>query len=376
MTPGKYSSPLLLIGGGADAVPVRYAARFTAPDPFLFLAAGGKRHVLVSMLELGRARRAAVPLICHTPDSLDLSPKNRRDLGGQALGLIRHLGLKRVYVSSQCPIGVVRRLEEGGVQVRVATEPVFPARLRKSDVEIQALRASQRAAVRAMKFAIDEIAASHIGEGDVLIATDGTPLTSESLRAGIEQILLEEQCSGDEIIVAGGDQGVDPHERGRGPLYAHQTIVLDIFPCSRTTGYWGDISRTVLRGKATAEQKALYQTVLDAQKVALDKVAPGVTGREIHQGICEAFEKAGYKTGMLDGVPQGFIHSTGHGVGLDIHEGPSVSPSGGALQEGNVITIEPGLYYKGIGGVRIEDTVVVTAEGCSLLGRCRKELEV
>jgi len=327
-------------------------------------------------LELGRAQRAASSLICHTPDSLGLDGKQRRDLGRQALALVRHLNLKRVYVSPQFPIGVVRGLEEGDIQVRVAREPVFPARLRKTDVEIKAMRASQRSAVQAMQFAMDTIASARVGSNNQLLTPSGDVLTSEGLRAGIEQVLMEEQCSGEEIIVAGGDQAVDPHERGRGPLYAYQTIVLDIFPCSRTTGYWGDMTRTVIKGKATPEQKRLYQTVLDAQKAALARVAPGVSGRTIHLGICEAFEKAGYVTGMKDGVPQGFIHSTGHGVGLDIHEAPSISPSGGALQEGNVITIEPGLYYRGIGGVRIEDTVVVTSDGFSLLGRCRKEFEL
>ena len=116
-----------------------------------------------------------------------------------------------------------------------------------------------------------------------------------------------------------------------------------------------------------------YQTVLRAQKEALKSVKPGASAKEIHQRISDRFVEAGFVTGMKDGVPQGFIHSTGHGVGLEIHEGPSVSPVGSTLEVGQVITIEPGLYYRGLGGVRIEDTVVVTEKGCSLLARCSKD---
>lgn len=376
MSGGKSTSPLLLIGGGADAVPVRYVSGFTAPDPFLLLAAGDELHVLVSMLEWGRARRAASELICHTPESLGLSRGARRDLGKQALALVKHLGLKAVRVSKQCPVGVVRTLERGEVRVRVAREPLFPGRLCKGEEEVEHLRASQRAASRAMREAMARIAGASIGPENQLLTPEGAPLTSEGVRAGIEMSLTLDECGAEEIIVAGGDQGVDPHERGHGPLYAGQTIVLDIFPRSKRSGYWGDMTRTVLRGKASAAQKRLYRTVLEAQKRALSRIAPGVTGREIHQGVCEDFEAAGYETGMREGVPQGFIHSTGHGLGLDIHEAPSVGPAGGPLEVGNVITIEPGLYYRGVGGVRIEDSVVVTAEGFSFLDRCRKVFEL
>jgi Xaa-Pro aminopeptidase len=283
------------------------------------------------------------------------------------------LGLKRISVSARCPVGLVRQLEKSGIQVMIKKDPVYPERLCKSSTEIKALRASQRAAVAAMKAAWALIADSRIESDASLTIPDGTRLTAERVRSRIERVLMEADCLADEIIVAGGDQAVDPHERGFGPLAADKLIVLDIFPCSKKSGYWGDITRTVLRGTPSAEQRRMYQTVLKAQRSALSKVKAGVTGKEIHQGICDAFTQAGYETGMKDGVPQGFIHSTGHGVGLNIHEAPSVSPFGGELEPGQVITIEPGLYYRGIGGVRIEDTVVVRDDGCSMLARCGKE---
>jgi len=373
---GKYTSPLLLIGGGADALPVRYATSFQAPDPFLCLLKGSERHLLVSILELGRAQRLEGEVQCHTPDSLELPLSVRRNLGKQAVALIRHLGLKRVYVTPQCPVGVVREMEAGGLKVLLSPEPVFPSRMIKREDEIALMRESQRSAVAAMKRAVDVIHRAGVDEKGRLLNGSGKILTSEEVRLEIENVLLERQCAADDIIVAGGDQGVDPHERGFGPLRAGETIVLDIFPYSKKTGYWGDMTRTVIKGRPTRRQLHLYQTVLTAQRDAIRKLKPGVTGKEIHEGVIKCFENAGYETGMRNGVPQGFIHSTGHGVGLEIHEGPSIGPSGGPLKEGHVVTIEPGLYYLGIGGVRIEDTLVVTASGSSLLGRCRKVFEV
>ncbi len=364
---------MLLVGGGADAVNVRYACGFTAPDPFLYVQRGEEKHLLISMLELGRAKALGGGVKCHTVDSLNLKANARKSLGKQAAGLIKHLGLKQISVSPVCPVGLVKDLEKAGLRVRVMRRPLFPERLVKNDREIRHLRASQRAAVSAMKAAFTCIRESEIDKKNRLVQADGSLLTSEVLRRKIERVLLDADCVAEEIIVAGGDQGVDPHERGHGALYAGKWIVLDIFPQSKVSGYWGDITRTVMKGRPSPDQKRQYQTVLKAQKNALSQVKPGVTGKEIHDEICRQFVAAGFETGMIDGVPQGFIHSTGHGVGLEIHEAPSVSPMGGPLEVGQVITIEPGLYYKGLGGVRIEDTVVVTEQGCSFLARCGKE---
>ncbi|MEX2605986.1 MAG: Xaa-Pro peptidase family protein [Kiritimatiellia bacterium] len=365
--------PLLLIGGGADDVDVRYASGFSAPDPFLYVEKGGERHVVVSMLELGRAKACGKTLRTHTVDSLGLKGANRRTLGDQAVALLHLLKVQRLLVSGRCPVGLVRQLEKAGLTVQIKKDPVFPDRLVKSAEEIKALRASQRATVAAMKAARKLIADTRAGADGILLTPDGNHLTSERVRHRIEQVLMEAGCRADETIVAGGDQAVDPHERGFGPLFAGELIVVDIFPCSKISGYWGDMTRTVLKGTPRPDQRRLVQTVLKAQREALSRVKPGMTGKEIHRGICDWFSRAGYETGLMDGIPQGFIHSTGHGVGLDIHEAPSVGPCGGELEAGQVITIEPGLYYRGIGGVRVEDTVVVTESGCSLLARCGKE---
>ncbi len=375
MSARPFTGPVLLVGGGADREDVRWAAGFDAPDPFLFLLHGNRRHVVVSPLELGRALRTGNDLECHGIDDLGLEGEERRSYGAQAAALLRRLHVREVGVSARCPVGLVRQLEERAVRATVLPDPVFPMRLQKTENEILALRRSQRAAVAAMKAAMGLIAGSTPGKGGRL-EEGGRVLTSERVKTRIEQVLLESQCVCEDLIVAGGEQGVDPHERGSGPLRAGETVVMDIFPRSRVSGYWGDITRTVIRGEATPEQRRLYATVLRVQKAAVGRVRAGVTGAEIHAGVCADFEAAGYRTGKVDGIPRGFIHSTGHGVGLEIHEGPSVGPLGGPLEPGQVITIEPGLYYPGVGAVRIEDTVVVTETGCEPLATCTKRFEL
>ncbi len=172
------------------------------------------------------------------------------------------------------------------------------------------------------------------------------------------------------------NQVTDPHERGHGPLYAGQAIILDIFPRSEKTGYWGDLSRTVCRGSAAPGLKKLYNAVKAAQAAALRAVKPGVCADEVHSAAQAVFERRGYETKEVDGRHTGFIHGTGHGVGLDIHELPRVGISGEILEEGNIVTVEPGLYYPGLGGIRIEDTIAVTSKGWRYLAPCGKKFEL
>jgi Xaa-Pro aminopeptidase len=201
-------------------------------------------------------------------------------------------------------------------------------------------------------------------------------LTSERVRRAILRTLLEHDCFAREVIVAGGAQAADPHVQGEGPLRASEAIVLDIFPQHLGHGYWGDLTRTVVKGKPPAELKRMYGAVKAAQMAALRAVRAGVQGASVHGRAVAEFKRRGYETREIKGRAAGFIHGTGHGLGLAIHEAPSVSAAEGRLRAGNVITVEPGLYYPDAGGVRIEDAVVVTRTGCRLLARCEKRFEV
>src|SRR5205814_10435086 len=175
-------------------------------------------------------------------------------------------------------------------------------------------------------------------------------------------------------IVAGGDQACDPHERGFGPLYADSLIILDVFPRDAKTGYFGDMTRTVVRRRASDAQRKLWETVKAGQALALRHIKAGVDGAAIHKAIQDLFAKRGFPTEMRKGRRVGFFHGTGHGLGLEIHEYPRLQKV--TLKAGNVVTVEPGLYYPGLGGVRLEDVVVVTKTGHKLSSRFPKQLEI
>jgi Xaa-Pro aminopeptidase len=205
----------------------------------------------------------------------------------------------------------------------------------------------------------------------------GLPLTSERLRAVIDCAILQARGMAGNTIVAGGKQGCDPHERGHGRLRANEPIIIDIFPRSQKTGYFGDITRTVVRGRANETVKKLYDTVFQGQKIALQKVRAGTSTAEIHQCVQQFFKQRGYSTGKRNGRMEGFFHGTGHGLGLEVHEAPRMgATSTGNLKAGQVVTVEPGLYYPEIGGVRLEDVALVTANGAKNLTRFEKVLEI
>jgi Xaa-Pro aminopeptidase len=203
------------------------------------------------------------------------------------------------------------------------------------------------------------------------------PLTSEKLRAIIDTAILQAGGLASHTIVAGGRQGCAPHEPGHGVLRANEPIILDVFPRSQKTGYFGDITRTVVKGRAREALRQLYYTVERGQELAFEHFQNKARGREVHQKVQEFFEKEGYKTGKMNGRMQGFFHGTGHGLGLEIHEAPRVGPnSTEALQVGHVVTVEPGLYYPELGGVRLEDVAFITGNGPRNLTKFEKVLEV
>jgi Xaa-Pro aminopeptidase len=187
---------------------------------------------------------------------------------------------------------------------------------------------------------------------------------------------MENDCIAQHTIVACGDDACDPHNEGSGPFRAHEPIVMDVFPKSSKTGYYADITRTVMKGKPSDALRRVYDTVLQGQELGLQMVKEGASGKAIHTAIQDLFEQVGYHTGIINERMQGFFHGTGHGVGLEIHEPPRISRVDDTLQAGHVVTVEPGLYYLGVGGVRIEDTVLVTSTGCENLTTFPKQFEL
>ena len=372
----KLTGLLLLAGSSQSETDIHYLSDFTAPDPFFFLKTDAKNYLVVSAMEKGRAEKQSKGgTKVYIPAELGVSQKQSGSLSGQIIALLNKAKIARIQVPSDFPAGIFQTLEKKGILISILKKPACPERKIKNKAEIASLRDSQRAAAAAMNAAISLIRSSRIDRQQCLRIGEEF-LTSEKVRRLIHKILIDHDCIGVETIVAGGDQATDPHERGHGQLYAGRAIILDIFPRSEKTGYWGDMTRTVCRGSATPELKKLYNAVKAAQTAALRAVQPGICADEVHTSAKAVFEQRGYETKEVDGRHMGFIHGTGHGVGLDIHEPPRIGSSGEILESGNIITIEPGLYYPGLGGVRIEDTIVVTETGWRYLAPCEKKFEL
>jgi Xaa-Pro aminopeptidase len=371
----KLTTAVLLADIPEKNADLRYVCGFSAPDPVVVLLGPRRRVLLVNTMEAGRARRAVRGMEVLTPDDLALSDEETKTFSGWIGGLLRRERLARVRVGGSFPVGLARKLEAEGIRVDVAESPLFPEREIKTRRELDALRACQRAAVGALKRAVAILRAAEPDRRGVL-TLDGRPLTSERLRAELQKDLLDRGCFGPDLIVAGGAQGADPHQTGTGPLRANESIVLDIFPHDLATGYWGDLTRTVVRGKAPPALAAMERAVRAAQAAVLRAIKPGANAAELHRLAVRTLEARGFKTGMKRGAAEGFIHGTGHGVGLDIHERPNLGRQEILLKPGHVVTVEPGLYYRAIGAVRIEDTVVVTRTGCELLAPCPRVFEL
>ncbi|NLB54169.1 MAG: aminopeptidase P family protein [Lentisphaerae bacterium] len=368
----RLTGPVLYIANAEEEADILYRTGFSAPGKLVFLEErNGKRHLIVSDLEFKRAQRVASECHIWRLTDFELFGKPVSSLAGSALALINRLKLKKVNVSRTFPYGCASILIDNGVELVIHDKPFYRQREIKSESEIRLIRQSQRAANDAMLAAWRLIKSAEIGKKKLLFV-NGTQLTSDLVRAEINKTLLDHNCVGTGTIVACGSQAADPHESGYGPLYANESIVIDIFPRHDRHGYWGDLTRTFVRGKASPALRKMYNAVYAAQKAALSRIRHGAIIRSVHMACEEEFERRGLETES----GEGFIHSTGHGLGLEIHENPTLSSSGDKLRAGNVITVEPGLYYHATGGIRIEDVVLVTDTGYRYIAGLKNFFEI
>jgi Xaa-Pro aminopeptidase len=333
------SKTRLIVAASETDPDMLYATKFWVPDPFIFQ---------------GKSRK---------------TPPYEKVLAH----FLRKCGVRSAVVPAGFPLGYAEALAADKIRVRPTNGLFWPEREAKSDKEIEMMGRALRITEKGLKRAIQVLKASKPGAGKRL-RWRGKTLTSEMLRAEIDSAILRAGGVPTGTIVAGGDQACDPHERGSGPLYANSLIILDVFPRDAKTGYFGDMTRTVLRGRASESQRKLWETVKAGQALALKKVKAGVDGMTIHKAIQEFFTKRGFPTEIRKGRRVGFFHGTGHGLGLEIHEHPRLQKV--TLKARQVLTVEPGLYYPGLGGVRLEDVVVVTKTGCKILSRFPKRLEI
>jgi Xaa-Pro aminopeptidase len=370
---------LLLYADSAHNADQLYFGRVHVPDPFISFTLGRKKYAVVSALEFGRVKRdsafdVVLPLESYAKEAKKRFTSGRMTAAEVIAVIAKELRLKAFVIPEDFPAGIATRLTRLGLKLQIADGPIFPQREIKTDAEADAIREGNRCSAIGILAAEAMLRASKIKNGQLFHR--GTPLTSERLKIAIEIACLEAGAISLDTIAAGGDQACDPHERGHGPLRANELIIVDVFPRVNTTGYHGDMTRTFLKGRASEAQRNLVTAVRDAQLAALKKIRAGANGHLAHQAVCDVFAHRGYETKHTDKGSVGFFHGTGHGLGLAVHEAPRVSTVDYSLKKGSVVTVEPGLYYPGLGGCRIEDVVQVTTTRPKMLSDCHYNWEI
>ena len=377
MSKRKNKATRLIVAASDIDADMLYATKFWAPDPFIFLERNGKRTLVLSDLEIDRGRKQAKAdefvMFSQLEHKVQGKSKKAPPYEEVLAHFLRKRGIRSAVVPSNFPLGYAQELAANKIRVQATNGLFWPEREAKSEKEIEMIGRALRITETGLKRAIEVLKASKLGAGKRL-RWSGKTLTSEMLRAEIDSAILRTGGIPTGTIVAGGDQACDPHERGFGPLHANSLIILDIFPRDAKTGYFGDMTRTVLRGRASDAQRKVWETVKAGQALALRKIKAGVDGMTIHKAIQDFFTKRGFPTEIRKGRRVGFFHGTGHGLGLEIHEHPRLQRV--TLKERQVLTVEPGLYYPALGGARQEDVVIVTKSGCRVLSRFPKQLEI
>ena len=372
--------PPLLYADSITNPDQRYFGRIPVPDPFISFRAGRRKLCVVSALEFGRVKRASDFDAVHPLEAWHRRARARwpdRRIGpAEVIVLLAERHRIRAFtVPDDFPVGVAFKLQAEGIRLIPANGMIFPEREIKSPAEITALRAGNRCAALGIAAAEDLLRRAKV-KGRWLFHQN-RKLTSEDLKFAVETACLRAGGVSLDTIAAGGDQACDPHEGGHGPIRAHELIIVDVFPRITATGYHGDMTRTVLRGRASDAQRRLVATVRAGQQAALNAIHAGVNGRDVHNRVVEYFTAQDFPTRHTPRGSTGFFHGTGHGLGLAVHELPRISGSVDyELKAGAVVTVEPGLYYPGLGACRIEDVVQVTPGRSKLLSHYHYDWEI
>ena len=359
--------PVVLIPGGEGDADFTYATGF-AVETGLYVRFGENDDVLVvSPLEIDRARVQS-----RTTKTLELDEAGFEDHGPfvsyarLAARLLRQRSSEQARVSARLQAGYLEELRSTGLEIEVDRALFQIERRQKSQDEAAFIEASQRAAEAAVVEVVSQLAQADVRDG--ILWLDESPLTSERLYARASLLLGEKGFTCPDMIIAGSPECAMPHFRGEGPIRAGAPVIIDIFPSSRKSHYYGDLTRTVVVGEVPDEVKRMHAAALQALDAGIESIRAGASGRDVHQTVCQVLVDRGFGTTTKgfegpDGVAR-MNHSTGHGVGLDVHEEPSLrGPDENILLEGDVVTVEPGLYLLGFGGVRVEDTGIVTNDG-------------
>jgi len=347
---------------------MRYLTRFTTSDPFVYFKKTGENGtIIISQMEVQRASRESLAAVMTRAEAgLPEILKKEKDPTRATAKMIAGQAGKKILVPPQFPTGLTRALEKY-CMVSVDSGTIMSMRAKKTRAEIVTMRRVQTVTETALGLGVALIKKATVRKG--ILYSKGTPLTAEQVKFTMHSHLLSCGCTAVDTIVSCGRETAIPHMTGTGPLHADEPIIIDLFPVEEASGYYADMTRTVVKGEPTDEIWEMYDALREAKQIAVSLIRPKVTGSDVYQAVVDFFAERGYESDT-----RGFVHNLGHGVGLQIHEFPTVGPSGKALATGNVITVEPGLYYPGTGGVRLEDIGAVTARGFDTFTRFSEEL--
>ena len=351
-------------------------------DPAAFIELGsGQTLMILRDIELPRARSAGAadriePYASFTPAG-GLSGDREICCAQSAAECLVREGVSAVTVDRSLPELYAHHLRARGIAVECDENLGVVERRMKNEREIDALRAAQRQTEQAVEHACRIVAGASAGAGGVLMH-EGEALTSERLQAEINIFLLGIGMGTSGSIAAGGDDAADCHCRGSGELYTGQTVIVDVFPMDPRTRYFGDCTRTVVHGEIPDAVARAHAAVVEAKNAGIAVARPGITGQALHEATTAVLQRHGYATtapaaGAIPTEPT-MVHGTGHGVGLDVHEPPLLDTGGPELVKGDCLTIEPGLYATGFGGIRVEDMVILTDTGCVNLNTIQEGL--
>lgn len=358
---------------------ILYITGYECLDPVVVIDYCGFVTGFFPATEVGRARKESrCKEVVDLSEALERIHKEHKYCPIKAavvLEWLRKNNLHSIQVPERFPLFEADYLRESGVEVFPVPEPFYPERVKKTEEEIARIRETSLKNVAAMR-EIKELLASASVDSDYDLHLRGEKLTSEFLQSFLLKSFLEKGLTADSVIVAVGDQGCDPHESGYGIVPAGKSIVVDIFPRSRTNHYFSDMTRTFCKHAASKELQELYDTVKVIQEKTVEQICAGTDAKLLHENVKSFFVAKGYSSGTINGLLCGFFHGTGHGVGLDCHEAPYLSQNGKRLEANQVVTVEPGLYYPGIGAVRLEDLIVVKEGGRENLTQFEKELMI
>ncbi len=374
----KICSGRLIAASPSVCADVLYAGGFNAPDGVLYFEIGREKGLILSQLEYSRGKSEAARgvQVFSREEFLEDNSSDRSDLA-VLRNLTEKLEIQKWDVPSDFPLALADALRENGIAVNAVADPFFPKRQIKTAAELKKIAEAERVTEESMCYARDLLREAKVNSKGVLMRGKSV-FTCEMLRAEIEGFLKSRGYTASQTITACGPDASQPHNLGYGPIMAGKPIVVDIFPRSDATGYWGDMTRTFCKGFAEPVVRKAFYSVQKASELALKMIRDGVCAADVHRAAAESMASDGFQTGHTkEGLPCGFIHGLGHGLGLEIHEGPRVSPlNRKPLKKGNVISVEPGLYHPSWGGIRLEDIVAVTENGCRNFNKMEKELEL